>query len=65
MMEQKITARQREAQASKLFDAKQLLKIAIAECNTATPDEISQTIDVVLEILTGVNQFLKSRKDRK
>lgn len=56
-----MTSRQRYVQADKLQKAAALLKIAIAETKTATPDEISQTVDVVLEIIINVNDFLKSR----
>ncbi len=57
---QKITDRQREAQARKLTNAKELLELAIKECETATPSEISQTVDTVTEIVDGVAEFLKT-----
>jgi hypothetical protein len=61
MTDQEITSRQRYVQAEKLLKAIALLKIAVAEMKAATPDEISQTVDVTLEIITKVNVFLKSR----
>ena len=57
-----ITDRQRMSQIEKLNRAKDLLDLAISECETATPDEISQTIDIVLEITNEVNEFLKTRR---
>jgi hypothetical protein len=57
-----ITDRQRSAQASKLSNAIELLQLAMAETKTATANEISQTVDVALEVIIGVNKFLKSRQ---
>lgn len=57
-----ITDRQRKAQEIGLTNALELLKVAIGETRTATPDETSQTIDIVLGIVSGVNDFLKTRE---
>lgn len=57
-----ITDRQWKAQEKRLTVALEILKLAIEETGTATPDETSQTIDVVLEIVNGVNNFLKTRE---
>lgn len=56
-----LTTRQRSVQEQKLRSAMGLLEIAAVETRTAMPDEIAQTVDVALEIITKVNNFLKSR----
>lgn len=56
-----ITDRQRASQESHLRAAAKLLETAIIETKTATPDEITGTIDIVLEIVVKVNAFLKTR----
>ena len=55
-----ITSRQRYVQAEKLLKAMALLKVAVAETNTATPNEISQTVDIALEIVSAISAFSNS-----
>lgn len=57
-----ITDRQRQSQRKSLINAKKILELAILEIRTATPGEVSQNIDTVLEILHGANKFLKTRE---
>lgn len=61
-MKPKITDRQRSSQESHLRSAAKLLETAATETKTATPDEITGTIDVVLEIVGKVKAFLKTRE---
>lgn len=61
MIKPKITDRQRSSQASYLRSAVKLLETAIVETKTATPDEITGTIDVALDIIGGVDKFLRTR----
>lgn len=56
-----ITDRQRASQALSMKSAKSILDVAILEMETATPDEIAQTLDVVLENLAKVKTFLATR----
>lgn len=56
-----ITTQQRKAQRTKIDAAVELLEEAALETYTCTPGEIAQTVDAALEIIAGVNEFLKSR----
>ncbi len=57
-----ITDRQRKTQERKLTSALEFLKMAVEEIEIGTPDEVSLTIDIVLGIVSGVNDFLKTRE---
>jgi hypothetical protein len=56
-----ITEQQRSVQEQEINKAISLLSIAGVEIRTGTSYEVSQTIDIALEILNKVNDFLKSR----
>lgn len=60
-MSEQITSRQRNVQREKIDAAIKLLEAAALETYTATPSEIAQTVDVAIETITKVSEFLKTR----
>lgn len=57
-----ITKNQRKAQAKMMIIAGQVLKLAIQETKTATPKEIIESIDTVLDNLNTRKAFLETRQ---
>ena len=57
-----ITTRERVTQAQKLRYTIDILEVAVKESETATPDEITQTIDSALSNLHHINEFLITRQ---